>query len=103
MLRIDSTGTGSVVLTVAGEVDLSTAGALTDAVNTAVQSPDAQTVRVDLSEVSFMDSTGLSALVSGRKLADQHGVRLEIANPQPHLLKVIRITGLAEVLGLPQG
>ena len=48
-------------------------------------------VRLDLSQLSFIDSAGLKALLTGHELM---GGRLPLASPQPQLLRVLQITGL---------
>jgi anti-sigma B factor antagonist len=47
-----------------------------------------------------MDSTGLRVLLSGHQAAEQRGIAFTVANPQPHLLKVMRVTGIDGLLGL---
>lgn len=88
------------VLAVSGEVDLGTAPSLEEAVTTAVETAGARAVRIDLTDVSFMDSTGLRVLLSGRQAAEQRGIAFSVANPRPHLLKVMRVTGIDGLLGL---
>jgi anti-anti-sigma factor len=99
-VRISSEGTETLVLAVSGEVDLATAPDLEEAVTAAVSTTGAQAVRIDLAQVSFMDSTGLRVLLSGRQAAEQRGLAFTVANPQPHLLKVMRVTGIDGLLGL---
>ena len=99
-MRISSEGTETVVLAVSGEVDLGTAPGLEEAVTAAVASAGAQAVRIDLTDVSFMDSTGLRVLLSGRQAAQERGIAFSVANPRPHLLKVMRVTGIDGLLGL---
>src|SRR5690242_5632449 len=52
-------------LTVRGEIDLATAGRFREAVETALASSG--NLIVDLSDVTFMDSTGLRALLQARE------------------------------------
>ena len=56
-------------LVVAGEVDVSTAAELTAAGEQALSAPGCRGLRVDLADVSFLDSTGLGALVGLRNAA----------------------------------
>lgn len=100
MLRISVSGAATTVLSVTGEVDLSTSEQLTEAVSAAVQASEVEVVEVDLAGVSFMDSAGLRVLVAGMKQADAQDVRLVASNPQPQVRKVFELTGLDEVLGL---
>lgn len=59
-----------------------------------------QEFRVDLSAVTFIDSTGVGGLVRLRKLAQRAAVRLSLSGPSAPVLNVLRLTRLEEyVLG----
>lgn len=89
---------GALVLAVSGEVDLDTADKLREAVlGTFTEQPTS--VRVDLTDVSFLNSSGLNALLAGLKRADEDGVSYAVVNAQPDVHKVIEMVGLADVLG----
>jgi anti-sigma B factor antagonist len=86
-----------VILTVDGEVDLATApqlhAKLTDLVdNTAVG------VVVDLTPVAFMDSTGITVLLAGRKRAHARGHSIQLVCPEGPVLRVLRTTGVDTVV-----
>lgn len=53
---------------------------------------------VDLSETTFIDSSGLGALIGGLKTARQHGGDLRIAAPNDQVRTVLRLTNLDRVL-----
>jgi anti-sigma B factor antagonist len=69
------------VLAVAGEVDLSSVSALQEALDHAAQSGPAD-VWIDLTEVEFIDSTGLTALVVAHRLLDAPVRRISLICPQ---------------------
>ena len=52
---------------------------------------------VDLSEVSFIDSTGLGTLVSGLKTARKAGGDLRLVAPTPQARRLLRLTTLDRV------
>lgn len=86
---------GSLVLSVSGEVDLATAGALETALTDAAGS----NVVVDLSGVPFMDSTGLNALVNGRRaIVDAGGTIALVVTPDGAVARLLDITGMGGVL-----
>ncbi len=55
---------------------------------------------VDLAGVEFMDSSGVAALVRGRKHARHAGGDLLLAAPQQQVLRVLAITRLIDVFSL---
>jgi anti-sigma B factor antagonist len=57
-------------------------------------------VVVDLSWLSFIDSTGLGALVAGRNEAQQGGATLRLVCKSERMLKLFRITGLDAVFDI---
>ena len=52
---------------------------------------------VDLSEVLFVDSTGIGALVSGLKAARRAGGELRLVAPGPQAMKLLKLTTLDRV------
>jgi anti-sigma B factor antagonist len=86
-------GDGGVpVLAVSGEVDVYSAPALRDALTQLLES--GRSVVVDLTNVGFLDSTGLGALVAARTAAAEHGASLPLVCTHPRILKLFAITGL---------
>lgn len=81
------------VLTVHGEVDVYSAPLLKEQIAGSLTGPEASAV-VDLSQVEFMDSTGLGALVSARTAAAEGGGRLPLVCERDRILKLFQITGL---------
>ena len=78
-----------------GEVDLATVPRVSAAL-VAEPVASAQAVVIDLTGVAFMDSTGLSALVTvDLELADRGG-RLALACPEGPARLLLDVTGLAE-------
>ena len=80
------------VVAVAGEVDIQTAADLQTAIATA--SNRALEIWVDLTDTTFMDSSGLHALVSARAHLIEAGRRLVLICPQGRVLRVLTLTGL---------
>lgn len=84
---------GHPVVSVHGEVDVSSAPELQRELDTVFES-GARSVVVDLSDVSFLDSTGLGALVAARATASSGGGSIAVVCDQGRLLKLFTITGL---------
>lgn len=87
------------VVAVAGEVDIATADTL-DAELSAVLAGGARHLIVDLSEVGFLDSTGLGVLVKALKRAREAEGGLAVVVTAERISKVFRITGLDAVMPL---
>ena len=85
------------VLTVAGEVDLNTAPQLKERINGMITQGHSNLV-VDLEGVEFMDSTGLSALVSGLMRTSEIGGGMAVVCTRPQVLRLLALTGLDQVL-----
>jgi anti-anti-sigma factor len=77
-----------------GEIDLATVDRLHDAIERASATGAAE-VWVDLSDVDFMDSTGLSALVVGHRALPG---RFVVICPDGPPRRALEISGLHEVL-----
>jgi anti-sigma B factor antagonist len=80
------------LLDVAGELDLATAPSLTAALQAALAS-GAREIWIDLSGVTFMDSSGLHALLAVRdQLHD--GRRLVLIAPPGRVRRLLELTGV---------
>jgi anti-sigma B factor antagonist len=84
------------VIEVQGEVDMFTAPKLRECLVTAADQGQNQIV-VDLSKVSFMDSTGLGTLVAGLKRVKENDGTLALVCSHRPVLRVLSITGLTNV------
>ena len=92
---------GLVVAALSGEIDLDRADAVRDSLAAAAGASECRYLRVEVSEVTFIDSYALGALVSARNTAASSGVTLTLANPSQPVRKAIQVTGLNDVFGLP--
>ena len=93
---------GATVVDVSGEIDLHTAPGLRAALEPAVQTAREQgtAVVVDLSGVSFLDSTGLGELVGAHKALAESGGRLHVVAVGDRVRRLLGLTGLTEVLAV---
>ena len=82
-----------------GELDMSTAPQLREEL-LRLASDGATMVTVDLSELAFVDSTGLSVLITALKRIRQQGGEMALRSPTPATRRVLEITGLTEVFSI---
>jgi anti-sigma B factor antagonist len=86
-----------------GEVDVQTSPVLDEQLQSVLDQGPSSVV-VDLGEVTFLDSTGLSVLIAGLKRCQAAGGSLRVVAPQPNVRRVLEITGLTEAFDLaPEG
>ncbi len=85
------------VVTASGEVDIASAPRLRDALFDAVLDADGDVV-VDLTAVTFMDSTGLGVLANAYKRLGSHGRRLVVKSPTKKVRRVLEVCRLDEVI-----
>lgn len=86
-------GDGSFVLTIEGELDLSTTDQLRAAVQDTIASVSGKLV-IDIARLRFADSSAIALWVSW----SQQVPELEIRNPPPMILRVIQAMGLTKRL-----
>lgn len=81
---------------VSGSIDVYAAPAFRDRLERELDAGNSNLL-VDLSEVSFLDSTGLSVLVGRLKHARHDGGQLELVCPEGRVRQAFVITGLNKV------
>ncbi len=86
------------VVAVGGELDLSSAPELLQALTRLVDAGRRDLV-VDLSGVRFCDSSGLSVLVRVKNRLDGLGGDVTLAGAHPIVQRVLEVSGLVEVSG----
>jgi anti-sigma B factor antagonist len=94
-------GPGRLVVRVRGAVDMATHAELGTALDAALAADALRELVVDLEDVTFLDSSGVRVLLEARIAAAAHDARLVVRNPQPIVERVLQITSVAELLGLP--
>lgn len=92
---------GTPVVAASGEVDLHAVPRFREAMQDAESRAGAEKplILVDLSEVGFMDSSGLGVLIGHHRELEERGGELRII-PGEAALKILRLTSLDTVFGL---
>ena len=85
------------IVDVAGEVELHSAPQLRAELLRACDTQQPCVV-VDLSGVTFIDSSGIGVVVGGLKRARERGGALVLVSPQPRVRRIFEITGLLAAL-----
>jgi len=95
---LTETAAGGLRVLVRGEVDIDTVGAMVTELR-AAEAGDANSIILDLSGVSFLDSMGISAIVRGALRSRADGDRLRVVT-SPAVDRVIDLCGLRGQLPL---
>jgi anti-sigma B factor antagonist len=88
------TKSGWHVVAVEGEVDIATAGQLDAAIEEGFQQAEGR-LAIDLSQVSFMDSTGLRSMIAALHAAGE-GTRLVVVLDGGPVRRLFEIAGVAD-------
>jgi len=101
VLRTTKPRPGVAVVAVAGECDLYEASRL-EAALAAVCIDDGR-VLLDLSELRFLDSTALGALVKAKRRLEQSGCELVLLAPSREVMRTLSLTGVDSVFAIVDG
>ena len=87
------------VLAVSGELDLASSPTLEEEL-ARVGASDSSVVILDLRELEFMDSTGLSVVVKAHQRAQETGRRFGLVKGRPQVQRLLSLTGVADRMAL---
>lgn len=85
------------IVVASGEVDLATVSGLRQAISDHLAAGLTLLV-LDISAVTFMDSTGLGVLVGAGKKAAGLGGSMRLVCDNPRILRLLKVTGLSRAL-----
>ena len=91
---------GVLVVHVSGELDLGHADRLSAALNDEPAGAGGTPVAIDMSEVTFIDSTGVRALLQAKRRADDAGAAFALVAPSAPVLRVLQLSELMEALNV---
>jgi anti-anti-sigma factor len=84
-----------------GELDLAAASRFEQAVFSIVE--DQGSLRLEIKRLTFLDSTGITALVRVHHRLVDRGSQLVLAAPQRQVRRVLEVTGLDRVFVIDEG
>jgi anti-anti-sigma factor len=84
---------GTVVVSVAGEIDLATAPQLSECLREVCGR-----VTVDLTKVTFLDSSGMAVFAGAYGRAKNNGGSFALRNPGDAVRRALETTGLGELI-----
>jgi anti-sigma B factor antagonist len=98
--RVDVRTEGeATVIAVSGELDLASSPMLEERIAQAFASPSPLLI-LDLRELEFMDSTGLSVLIRAHQTAQEADRKLYLVKGPPQVQRLLSLTGVGERLSV---
>ncbi len=91
---------GGITVSVHGEVDLHNADELTGVLLAAAGAAAPHCLRVDLADVPFVDSMGISALITAYQHAGTLGAGFRVVDVGSRVRRILAITGLLDLFGV---
>lgn len=89
----------TVVLSLRGEADIASAPCIEDRVRQLVAAGERQ-LRLDLSDLGFLDSTAVGVLLHARRESVGAGARFDVVCPEGPARRVLALLGLLPTFGL---
>jgi len=98
-LNLSDEGSGSFRVELVGELDYVTASLLEEQI-AALELRRPRAVVVDLSSLTFLDSSGLRALLAAQRAAGNGGFDFAVQDPLPQARRVFSLTGARKFLNV---
>lgn len=87
------------IVALSGEIDVYTSPKVKDALGSLIDKGTYKIV-IDLTNVRYIDSTGLGVLIGGLKRVREHGGTVNLVCSNPQIRKIFDITGLVKIFGI---
>ncbi|HTA05686.1 MAG TPA: STAS domain-containing protein [Solirubrobacteraceae bacterium] len=94
---------GTAVVALTGELDVATALRLQRTLARLIADDATSKLTLDLSQLTFIDSSGLAAIVYASRLCERHDCELSVIRGSDAVHSVFEMTGLAEHLPFSPG
>lgn len=91
---------GDLLVVLRGDIDFTSAPGVLHVIRAGAATASASGIRVDLGDVTFMDSSGLSVLVQLLHLAEQRRVTIRLERVGSKVRDQLTMSGLSELFGL---
>ncbi|MEJ8778901.1 anti-sigma factor antagonist [Pseudogracilibacillus sp. ICA-222130] len=87
------------IVQLSGEIDVYTAPALRDKLIPLTEKAGHK-IKIDLENISYLDSTGLGVFINAYKSSKQHNSIIEIIHVKDRVLRLFQVTGLHEIMNV---
>lgn len=96
-LYVDFDGS-TLIFRLIGELDEHSAEFVKRKLDEKLANSDYSAVVLDLSRLSFMDSTGIGVIIGRYKIVRKQNKRMYVKNPSPTVDKIFNMSGLYEII-----
>lgn len=96
MFAINVLGNGREGVKIVGEVDIYTAGQFKTPIESLIEA-DTKEIYLDMTEMKYIDSTGIGILIELRKAAMGKNLDMILINPQKNVVKLLQLTGVDQI------
>lgn len=83
-----------------GEIDHHTAAGLRSEIDGAIQQYKPKTLKLDYSDVSFMDSSGIGLVMGRYRTLQPFGGKVIVSNLSPQVYKIMQLAGLEKIAAI---
>ena len=101
-IKTSTLAVGVVEVSPSGEIDVENAYEIREAVAAQLTSAPPGRIELNMRNVSFIDSVGISALVAAFQLASVSDVKLVVTQPSRFAHRQLWVTGLLGLFGSPE-
>ncbi|GHU34352.1 anti-sigma F factor antagonist [Clostridia bacterium] len=98
-MKITSTHTDNTLyVRLDGDIDHHSSRSVREEVDRLIAASGAEIFELDLSEVDFMDSSGLGLVLGRYKKQTESGGKMKIINPSERILRILRLAGIEKII-----
>ncbi len=87
----------TLIAVLTGEIDHHSARSLRAEIDDKIELYQPTSLVLDFSGVTFMDSSGIGLIIGRHRLMETVGGEVVIQNPQPHIQRVMRLSGMERI------
>jgi len=85
---------------ISGEIDQHSALSIRSEIDLEAKKLHPETIKLDFSEVTFMDSSGIGLVMGRYKLAKAYGGKVSVVGASAHIKKVMKLAGLERLASI---
>ena len=89
---------GTAVAQLKGEIDHHSAKSARAELDSFIISIQPEKLAIDMSGITFMDSSGIGLIMGRQKLIRECGGVLEVRSPQPYIRRVMKLSGIERIV-----